>query len=113
MKLQIEGQSLRVRIGEEELASLLLGQPVVSRTRLTHDMSLSCTLRAVAGAAARLGGHADAWTIDLPETSVRAHAATLPSREGLSFELESGEGEPLALLFDVDVRDSVRHRRAK
>jgi hypothetical protein len=113
MKIQIEGQSLRVRIGEDELASLLTGQPVVSRTRFTHTMSLSCTLRAVAGAAARFSGQTDAWLIDLPETSVREHAATLPTREGLTFELESGEGEPLALLFDVDVRDSVRHRRAK
>jgi hypothetical protein len=113
MKLQIEGQSLRVRIGEEELARLLSSQPIVSRTHLTHDMALSCTLRAVAGADARFSGQPDAWLIDLPETSVRAYAATLPTREGLTFTLESGEGEPLALLFDVDVRDSVRHRRAK
>ena len=113
MKLQIEGQKLRVRIGEDELAHLLTGQPVVLRTRFTHTMSLSCTLRAVAGAAARFSGHPDAWLIDLPETSVREHAATLPTREGLTFELESGDGKPLTLLFDVDVRDSVRHRRAK
>lgn len=113
MKLQIEGQSLRVRIGEEELATLLTDEPVVAYTRFTHTMSLSCTLRAVAGAAARFSGQPDAWVIDVPETSVRAHAATLPTREGLTFSLESGEGEPLELLFDVDVRDSVRHRRAK
>ncbi|MDR3446279.1 MULTISPECIES: DUF7009 family protein [Dyella] len=113
MKLQIEGQSLRVRIGEVELASLLVGQPVVSSTRFTRDMSLSCTLRAVAGAAARFSGLAGAWSIDLPEDALRAYAGTLPSREGLTFELESGDGEPLELLFDVDVRDSVRHRRTK
>lgn len=113
MKLQIEEQNLRVRIGEDELATLLTGQPVVSRTRFSHSMSLSCALRAVAGAAARFSGQADAWTIDLPEDSVRAHAAMLPTRDGLTFELESGEGEPLVLLFDVDVRDSVRHRRKK
>lgn len=113
MKLQIEGQKLRVRIGEDELATLLTGQPVVLHTRFTHTMSLSCTLRAVAGAAARFSGHPDAWSIDLPETSVREHAAMLPTRDGLSFELESGDGKPLTLLFDVDVRDSVRHRRAK
>lgn len=113
MKLQIEGQSLRVRIGEEELAALLAGQPLVSRTRFSHTLSQSCTLRAVAGAAARFSGHADAWIIDLPATAVREHAATLPTREGLTFALESGDGEPLVLLFDVDVRDSVRHRRAK
>lgn len=113
MKLQIEGQSLRVRVNEDELALLLTERPVTGRTRFTHDMSLSCTLRTVPGAAARFGGAPDAWTIDLPLDDVRAHAARLPTREGLLFELESGEGDPLELLFDVDVRDSVRHRRDK
>ncbi|AIF48622.1 hypothetical protein [Dyella japonica] len=113
MKLQIEGQSLRVRIVEDELAALLSGQPVVARTRFTHTLSWSCTLRTVAGAVARFSGAPDAWSIDVPEASVRAHAATLPTREGLTFVLESGAGEPLELLFDIDVRDSVRHRRAK
>lgn len=113
MKLQIEGQGLRVRLGEDELARLLAGQAIVSHTRFTRTLSLSCTLRAVASEAARFSGQPDAWAIDLPETLVRAHAANLPSREGLTFTLESGEGEPLELLFDVDVRDSVRHRRVK
>ncbi|GAB2785115.1 DUF7009 family protein [Dyella kyungheensis] len=112
MKLQIENQSLRVRVNEDELAQLLTERPLQASTRFTRDMTLSCTLRAVPGAAARFGGQPDAWTIDLPLDDVRAHAARLPTREGLLFELESGEGEPLELRFDVDVRDSVRHRRA-
>ena len=112
MKLQIEKQSLRVRINEDELAQLLTGRPLQAHTRFTREMTLSYTLRAVPGAAARFSGDAGAWTIDLPLDDVRAHAARLPTREGLLFQLESGEGEPLELRFDVDVRDSVRHRRA-
>jgi hypothetical protein len=112
VKLQIEAQSLRVRIGEEELSRLLAGEPLVSRTRFTSSLSLSCTLKAVASEAARFSGQPDAWSIDLPQALVRTHAASLPTREGLTFQLESGEGDPLELLFDVDVRDSVRHRRA-
>lgn len=113
MKLQIETQSLRVRINEDELAMLLTERPVTSITRFSREMTLSCSLRAVPGAAARFSGQADAWLIDLPLGDVRAHAERLPTREGLLFALESGEGEPLELLFDVDVRDSVRHRRGK
>lgn len=113
MKLQIEGQSLRVRIGEEELSRLLAGQLLLSHTRFTRGMSLSCTLKVVASEAARFSGEPDAWLIDLPEALVRTHAASLPTRDGLIFLLESGEGDPLQLLFDVDVRDSVRHRRVK
>jgi len=113
MKLQIEGQSLRVRVNEDELASLLTQRPVTGSTRFTRDMSLSCTLRAEPGAAARFSGKPDAWAIDLPHDDVKAHAERLPTREGLLFELENGEGEPLQLLFDVDVRDSTRHRYAR
>ena len=112
MKLQIEAQNMRVRIGEEELSRLLAGQPLVSYTRFTSSLSLSCTLKAVPSEAARFTGQPDAWVIDLPDSLVRAHAASLPTRDGLVFQLESGEGDPLELLFDVDVRDSVRHRRA-
>jgi hypothetical protein len=35
----------------------------------------------------------------------------LPSRDGLSFELAVPAGDALRILFDVDVRDSVRRRR--
>lgn len=112
MKLQIEGQHLRVRVGEEELAALLAGQPVLAQTRLAAALALSCQLRLVDGGQAHVGGTPEAWAIELPAAAVRAHAATLPSRDGLSFLLEHGQGEPLMLLFDVDVRDSTRRRRA-
>lgn len=113
MKLQIEGQSLRVRVNEDELALLLTERSVKGFTRFTREMTLTCTLSAVPAAAARFSGQADAWTIDLPLDDVKAHAERLPTRDGLLFELESGEGDPLQLTFDVDVRDSVRHRHPK
>jgi len=113
MKLQIEGQSLRVRIGEAELAQLLAGHAVESHTHLALGLSMGCALRLVAGNVAQLSGRADAWQIDLPGSAVREHAARLPTREGLTFVLPTGHGDDtLELLFDVDVRDSVRQRRS-
>lgn len=113
MKLQIEGQSLRVRIGEGELAQLLAGQAVEARTRFGHAFAIDCALRLGAMEAAILSGRADAWSIALPETAVRGHASRLPTREGLTFLLPTAQdGETLELLFDVDVRDSVRQRRS-
>lgn len=112
MKLQIEGQSLRVRIGESELAQLLAGQPVQAHTRLASTIAIGCVVRLGAADDAFFSGKADAWTIELPESAVRAHASRLPSREGLTFVLPTTQGgESLELLFDVDVRDSVRQRR--
>lgn len=112
MKLQIEGQNLRVRIGEDELARLLGGDTVIAHTRFATAFALSCTLRLHGGEVAQIVGTPDAWTVDIPEAAVREHAARLPTREGLAFVLPGrGEDDTLELLFDVDVRDSVRHRR--
>ncbi|WP_130618411.1 DUF7009 family protein [Dyella amyloliquefaciens] len=113
MKLQIEGQSLRVRIGEAELTQLLAGGTVESHTRFAQAFAMGCALRLGGSIDAGLSGRADAWLIELPEAAVRAHAARLPTREGLTFNLPTGSGDDvLELLFDVDVRDSVRQRRS-
>ena len=113
MKLQIEGQSLRVRIGEDELARLMAGEAIASSTRFAEAFVLSCTLRLGAGDDARFSGPPDAWLIEIPARKVREHAQRLPTREGLKFLLAGkGEGDTLELLFDVDVRDSVRQRRS-
>lgn len=112
MKLQIEGQNLRVRINEDELARLLGGDAVAAHSRFADAFTVSCTLRLQAGQQAQITGTADAWTVNIPEASVREHAARLPTREGLAFVLPGrGDDDTLELLFDVDVRDSVRHRR--
>lgn len=111
MKLQIEGQSLRVRINEDELARLLAGEPVTARTGFATAFAVSCTLSLGTDESARFGGRPDAWLVEIPGAAVRDHAARLPTREGLSFLLPGGDAGALELLFDVDVRDSVRHRR--
>ena len=113
MKLQLEGQNLRVRIGEDELARLLAGEAIDACTQFAQAFAMSCTLRLAAGEAARFSGQPDAWQIDIPDAAVREHALRLPTREGLKFLLATGaDGDPLELLFDVDVRDSVRQRRS-
>lgn len=112
MKLQIEGQNLRVRIGEEELARLLAGEVIPSRTIFAKAFVMACELRLTPAGEARLAGRAEAWEIEVPDVAVREHAARLPTRDGLRFELPTPDGDALVLLFDVDVRDSVRQRRS-
>jgi hypothetical protein len=111
MRVQWEGQSLRLRIDEEELARLLEGGSADNRTSLPdghvemQQVSLS---------------HRIEWKregmvrhICLPEADVRALSERLPTREGLAFSLSTPSGETLQILFDVDVRDSARKRRHK
>ncbi|RDS80758.1 hypothetical protein DWU98_12420 [Dyella monticola] len=111
MRVQLEGQSLRLRIDEAELESLLAGHPIENRTvwpdGRTEIQQIDLT--------ARIGWlrKGDVWHVRLPEPEVRALAARLPSREGLQFSLATPDGGTLQVLFDVDVRDSTRKRLHK
>ena len=112
MKLQIEGQSLRVRIGEEELAQLLAGQAIEAVTQCADVFAIGYSIELTPADEAKLSGSPAAWRIAIPEAQVRNHATLLPTREGLRFILPgASEEDSLQLLFDVDVRDSVRRRR--
>lgn len=111
MKLQIQAQHLRVRVDEDELAQLLAGEPVMEVTLFGDAFALMYRLRLASLTQPVLSGSADAWIIALPDADVREHAARLPTREGLRFQLSTGtDSDPLELLFDVDVRDSARRR---
>lgn len=129
MKVQLQGQSLRLRIDEDELACLLAGGDVLNETRAAPGVVACQRVRLLPGAAvseapgAVVGGGAGTgedvvvafaasggeWRFDLPETAVRDYVARLPCRDALEFELPAG-GFTLKLAFEVDVRDSVRHR---
>ncbi|MBE1159693.1 hypothetical protein [Dyella acidiphila] len=108
MRVQLEAQTLRLRIDEAELAQLLAGGHAENRTVLPDGRVEIQQVRL----AAELGWQRDDahWRIDLPDAEVRALSARLPSREGLQFALATAAGGTLQLLFDVDVRDSARKR---
>ncbi|WP_199099469.1 hypothetical protein [Dyella sp. ASV21] len=109
MKVQLQDQTLRVRIDEAELARLLDGAEVSNHTQWP-DGVVECQ-RLALGATPGWQRESDGWRIVLNRAEVHAFASRLPSRDGLPITLAVPSGEPLQLLFDVDVRDSVRHRR--
>ncbi|RUL78163.1 hypothetical protein [Dyella choica] len=111
MRVQLEGQSLRLRIDEDELARLLDGGSADNRTSLPDGhvqmQQLSLSSRIDWRRQNRV------WHISLPETDVRALSERLPTRDGLQYSLSTPSGETLQLVFDVDVRDSARKRLRK
>lgn len=110
MRVQLHGQTLRLRIDEAELAVLLAGDRVENATRWPDGRNQHQRLMlAVQASWQRLD---DGWCLTLVEADVRALAARLPSRDGLSFALDTPGGGVLDVLFDVDVRDSLRQRRS-
>jgi len=109
MKVQLQEQSLRLRIDEAELSRLLDGLPVDNQTRWPDGKTERQQL--VLGTTSGWRREGDGWRVTLDEAEVRAFAQRLPSRDGLSLILPVPGDEALQVLFDVDVRDSVRHRR--
>lgn len=110
MKVQLQGQALRLRIDEAELAQLLAGVTVGNETHWPDGRVERQQLALADGHGWQRDG--DGWRVMLDESEVNALAAHLPSRDGLSLSLPAQGGKALQVLFDVDVRDSVRQRRA-
>lgn len=109
MRVQLTGQTLRLRVDEPELQRLLQGEGVDNTTRWPDGETGQ--QRLTLGDDAAWQRTAEGWTVTLPTAEVRALAERLPSREGLTFALAVPQhDDPLQLCFDVDVRDSTRRR---
>ena len=113
MKVQMRGQELRFRIDEDELASLLDGGEVQDVTRVGPDDSLLRSVVLHDGPTPEFAFTPRNWRLRLPGIAVRAHAARLPCRDALAFDLPGDGDVALAVRLEVDVRDSLRVRGAK
>ncbi len=109
MRVQHQGQKLRLRINEDELQDLLAGQTLANRTCWPDDTASA--QRLTLGEANGWRRDSDGWTVSLAEAPVRELASRLPSKDGIEFELDAGGAKPLHVLFDIDAKDSARRRR--
>lgn len=110
MKVQMQGQSLRFRIDEAELAALQAGQAVENLTRFPGgSLRQSVVLTDAAEPALE-----DGVRLHLPRALLEPYVAKLPCRDGLAIRLplEEGGADAIEIDFEVDVRDSVRSRGA-
>lgn len=110
MKLQLQGQSVRLRVDEAELARLLAGEAVVNQIRLGATPGFSQSLLLGQDEPPVLAVRNGNWHVALPASAVADYVEQLPSRHPLSFDLDMGEGSLLNLDFEVDVRDSLQAR---
>lgn len=113
MKLQLQGQRMRLRVDEAELARLLAGEAIVNSTGLGSGSRFCQALRLHAAARPTLQAAAREWQVALPEAAVRDYVQRLPCREALEFELVCNGDAALSLQFEVDVRDSLQLRGAR
>lgn len=110
MRIQQQGQTLRLRISESELARLMNGKTLVQSVYWPDGMAEHRQLRL--GADFAWQRRPDGWVVTLPESEVMQLVARLPSRQGLEFESPVPGAKALRVVFEVDVRDSVDKRGA-
>ncbi|MCU1161104.1 hypothetical protein [Stenotrophomonas maltophilia] len=110
MKVQLQQQSMRLRVDEEELARLLAGESVENLTRFGGSGGWGVALSLHAGDQAVLLDGGTFCRLVLPRQAVESLAGRLPCRDGLGFGIALDDDSMLQLQFDVDVRDSMRQR---
>ncbi len=112
MKIQLQQQSVRLRLDERELAQLLSGETLHTTTQFGGIGHWSMALHLHEEVHAGIAAEGEAVSIGLPRIPVLALAERLPCRDGLAWDVVS-QGVAMQLKFDVDVRDSVRERYPK
>lgn len=113
MKLQLQGQRMRLRLDEAELARLLAGEAIVNVTELGMGSRFCQSLHLHVEAQPTLQATPGDWQVALPDAAVRDYVQRLPCREALEFTLACDGGVVLTLDFEVDVRDSLQVRGAR
>ncbi len=110
MKLQLEGQSARIRLGEAELDRLLADEPLAEHVKTPLGV---WEWRTVLGDGASLTCEAPGrWLLTIPGSGFRAFAAERPRRDGFAMDLAVPDAGPLQVRIEVDVRES-RRRQAR
>jgi hypothetical protein len=109
MKIQLDGQRLRLRIDEDELARLIGGEAVDAATALSPQVAMRWHLLLCDIGAPGLLADPGVLRVRLPREDFTAFANARPRRDGLRFDWNDTGMEPLRVTVDIDVRDS--HRR--
>lgn len=110
MKLQVQGQGVRLRVDEAEFAQLLAGKTLVNRIMLGAAAEFAQSLALAASDMPSLVVVDGSWRVELPRDAVEAYAGQLPCRHALGFELDLWGTEVVGMDFEVDVRDSMKKR---
>ena len=93
MKIQLQGQSLRLRIDEAELARLQAGESIENLTRLPGGCALRQQLQLVDAATPTLQLLEDGFGFGLPADALADYVARLPCRDGLVFLSRDDSGQ--------------------
>lgn len=111
MRVQLEDDTIRVRIDEDELGELLKDVALLGSTAFGTAFTMRYSVDATEAATCTLSGTAHEWRLVVPRTALLDLEARLPSKEGLVFDIPGHDTVAATVRFDVDVKDSLRRRR--
>jgi hypothetical protein len=111
MRVQLENDTIRVRIDEDELAELLDGVALLGSTAFGSAFVMRYAVDATRHEHCLLDGNAHEWRLEVPQAELQALRDRLPSKDGLTYDIPGRDTVATRVLLDVDVKDSVRRRR--
>lgn len=110
MRVQLENDTIRVRIDEDELAELLGDVALLGSTAFGRAFTMRYAIDATEGDWS-LNGTAHEWRLEVPRAALLDLKARLPSKDGLAFGMPGHNTAATRVVFDVDVKDSLRRRK--
>jgi hypothetical protein len=112
MRVQLENDTVRVRIDEEELGELLGNVALLGSTAFGKAFVMRYSVDATDAVTCKLEGNAHEWRLKVPMSELSALESRLPSKDGLVFDIPGHDTVATTVRFDVDVKDSLRRRRS-
>ncbi|MET0934973.1 MAG: hypothetical protein ABWX83_03235 [Luteibacter sp.] len=111
MRVQLENDTIRVRIDEDELAELLQDVALIGSTAFGTVFTMRYAVDATDAPTCALAGHAHEWRLEVPRAALEELRSRLPSKDGLVFDIPGNDTVATTVRFEVDVKDSLRRRR--
>jgi hypothetical protein len=111
MRVQLENDTIRVRIDEDELTELLQDVALLGSTAFGTVFTMRYAVDATDAVVCELSGNAHEWRLEVPRLALVDLQSRLPSKDGLVFDIPGYDTVATTVRFDVDVKDSLRRRR--
>ncbi|KJV37255.1 hypothetical protein [Luteibacter yeojuensis] len=111
MRVQLENDTIRVRIDEDELGELLDDVALLGSTAFGRAFTMRYAIDATGSGLCTLDGDAHEWRLEVPRARLLELKARLPSKDGLLFDIPGLDTVATTVLLDVDVKDSLKRRR--
>lgn len=112
MRVQLENDTIRVRVDEDELAELLDNVALLGSTAFGTVFTMRYAIDATSHGDGKLSGHAHEWRLEIPHAELAGLQSRLPSKDGLVFDIPGHDTVATTVRFDVDVKDSLRRRKS-